>query len=126
MDFSTFSKKAVAQDKRNRFGKHTGPQGIIPDALLPFYRECDPLDVEVELAEACVRFIPAAELESISEEFPYLLEQFIFATSNGDPIFLNEGHVYTCPHGGGQPKWELLADDFATYLSEIDEYFYLG
>lgn len=121
MDFSTFSKKAVAQDKRNRFGKYTGQQGAIPDALLSFYREYDPLDVEVELAEACVRFIPAAELESISEEYPYLLEQFIFATSNGDPIFLNEGHVYTCPHGGGQSQWELLADDFVTYISGIDE-----
>lgn len=121
MDFSTFSKKAVAQDKRNRFGKYTGQQGAIPDALLSFYREYDPLDVEVELAGACVRFISAAELESTSDEYPFLHEQFIFATSNGDPIFLNEGHVYTCPHGGGQPKWELLADDFATYLSGIDE-----
>lgn len=83
-----------------------------------FHRETNPQDVEI----GCVRFAPVEELANLQSEYAYIEAQFVFAISNGDPIFLKEGYVYTCPHGIKKPQYELLSKDIKSYLSAlIDE-----
>ena len=45
--FESFVQKALAQDKRNCFSPYDGPVDFIPDAFQAFYRDTDPIDVEI-------------------------------------------------------------------------------
>ena len=117
MEFLEFAKGAVLLDKRTSFAPYNGDLGIIPEEMKSFYQQTNPLDVEVGF----VRFVPAEELAVLQSEYAYLGSRFVFATSNGDPIFLYEGSVYTCPHGVKTPQYELLSKDIKSYLSSLLE-----
>lgn len=117
MSFSKFVERAIEQDKRNKFEKYDGDLDIVPDDLKGFYSEYNPMNVEVASEIGDVRFYSAEELAELQAMYAYLNAQFVFATSNGDPIFLNEGQVYTCPHGLKEPKWELLSPSIDSYLN---------
>lgn len=112
MDYLEFVEKATVQDKENIFSKYDGNLDSVPDDLKTFYSGNNPVNVEIN----CVRFSPADELSTMQAQYSYLNAQFIFATCNGDPIFLHDGHVYTTPHGVKNPKWELLAKDMKTFF----------
>lgn len=115
MNYSEFAAEAVIQDQRNTFSGYEGNLDAVPEVMKAFYREFNPIDVEMSM----VRFIPAEELADVQEEYSYLNVQFVFATCNGDPIFLQDSQIYTCPHGIGKPRWELLSGDIMSYLSSL-------
>ena len=115
MDFSKFAEKVVLKDKRNIFSQYDGDLNKIPDDLKAFYRENNPTDVEVN----DIRFFPVEKLSALQAEYSCLSAQFVFATCNGDPIFLHDGHVYTCPHGVKDMQWELLSADIASYFETL-------
>lgn len=117
MEYSEFVRKAVLQDKRNVFSAYEGSLEEIPDVLKPFYKENNPSDVEIN----AVHFFPAEELSGLQEEYSYLKAQFVFAACNGDPVFMHDGNIYTCPHGVEAPEWEPLAADFKGYLDWLLE-----
>jgi len=119
MDYTAFVRKAKEQDSRNIFEAYTGNLDVVPNELKPFYRACNPVDVELDINDAVVRFCPAVELPEMQQEYSYINAQFVFATSNGDPIFLREGTVYTCAHGMKEPKWEKLSDSFERYIDAV-------
>ena len=116
MGYTLFVQKAISQDKRNRFEKCTDKLSVVPKCMEQFYLEFNPVDVEVEINEATVRFVPIDQLAAIKEEYPQLKDQFIFATINGDPVFCDDGIIYVCAHGVKQAEWEKLANSFAEYL----------
>lgn len=89
----------------------------IPNALRNFYKNYNPEDVEIGM----IRFVPADELESITKDYEYIKPDCVFATENGDPIFLKNGKVYTIPHGVRNPKLELKANSFNEYLHKLFE-----
>lgn len=115
MEYSEFEKKAILYDARNSFSKFEGNLDFVPDVLKPFYEKSNPLDVEIN----CVRFFPIAKLDSLQVEYAFLNAQFVFATCNGDPVFLHDGCVYTAPHGVKKTEWELLAKDIETYFESL-------
>lgn len=115
MKYSEFVRKAVLLDNRNVFSKYNGNLNCVPEFLKTFYRENNPSDVEINY----VRFTPAEKLDALQTEYAYLNAQFIFATCNGDPIFLHNGCVYTTSHGIKNPKWELLYNDIEAYFSSL-------
>lgn len=117
MEFMEFAKKAIILDKRNSFSRYSGDLSAIPEEMKDFYREVNPTDVEVGF----VRFAAAEELTNLQAEYAYLEAQFVFATSNGDPVFIKAGCVYTYPHGVKDPPHELLAPDIKAYLSSLIE-----
>lgn len=115
MEFSKFVEKAIRYDKRNTFSKYDGDLDRLPDVLKDLYRDNNPIDVEVNN----VRFFPVEELKDLQAEYSYLNAQFVFATCNGDPIFLHDGCVYTAPHGVKEPKWERLSPTVEAYFTEL-------
>lgn len=115
MDFSKFVEKAVLYDHRNVFSAYDGDLNGIPDVCKDFYRKSNPVDVEVNN----IHFFPAEELSDLQAEYSYLHAQFVFASCNGDPIFLQDGVVYTAPHGVENPKWEWLSPNIETYFTEL-------
>jgi hypothetical protein len=112
MDYVKFVDFAVSQDKRNRFEKYGGDLSRVPESLRPFYRDYNPIDVELDLEGIGdgVRFCPAGDIDNLQREYAYLNTEFVFATCNGDPVFFHEGHLYTCPHGISAPEWEAVSD----------------
>jgi len=117
MEFQEFAKRAVLIDKRNAFSRYDGDLSKVPEEMVTFYRETNPSDVEVSF----VRFVSAEGLANLQAEYAYLNVQFVFATSNGDPIFLHEGKIYTCPHGIKTPQHELLSENIKLYFSSLIE-----
>ena len=119
MDYSGFVSKAVVQDKRNKFMKYDGELSFIPSEARDFYQNFNPIDVEIGMNGSSVRFYPVLELVDLQKEYDYLHAQFVFATCNGDPIFLYQGHIYTCPHGVTAPKLEKIADNWDNFFSAL-------
>ena len=119
MDYISFVNNAKEDDERNTFGRFAGDISFAPDELRPFYQSADPIDVEVGYNGVSIRFCPAAELTGLQEEYASMNVGFVFATCNGDPIFLNAGKVYTSAHGAGESEWELMAESFDGFLDVI-------
>jgi len=119
MDYATFVAKAIAQDERNKFEPCSGNIDIVPDELKPFYRDYNPVDVELSVNGVGIKLCPADELSELQKEYNYINAQFIFATCNGDPIFVNNGCVYTCAHGTQEPQYEKKAESFNEYLQAL-------
>ena len=118
--FESFVQKALAQDKRNCFSPYDGPVDFIPDAFQTFYRDTDPIDVEIRSgAYGSVRFFPAAELQQQQEAYEVTPEMIVFASVNGDPIFLSDGVVYTYAHGCKGVPWEMLSKDLSSFFQEL-------
>ena len=83
------------------------------------YKYYDLVKVCVPFDDLYVCFVPAEKIEKINNEYSYLNVDFVFATSDGDPVFLDNGKVYTCPHGTSNPKKELLANSFEDFIEKI-------
>ena len=110
MDFERIVATAIEQDSRNKFEKYDGSLDKVPDEFKSFYREHNPVDVEIASAVGDIRLYPAEELATLQSGYAYLNARFVFASTNGDPIFFDNGQVFTCPHGMSKPKWEELSD----------------
>lgn len=117
MNFSGFEKYAMAQDSQNKFSHLNCIPDFVPRSLHSFYQNSNPIDVEVNMDEAVVHFYPINELEELQSEY-VVPNGFVFATCNGDPIFLADGIVYTYPHGVEKPSWEQLDGKIAEFFAE--------
>lgn len=114
-----FVKKSIKQDKRNVF-EETSADDNLPNVLKEFYQKANPVDVEITMDGNAVRFIPVDELSDIQMDYALGDERFIFATCNGDPIYVYKDKIYTCCHGTSKLEGELLAEEFSLFLALID------
>ena len=114
-----FIKRSIEQDKRNIF-QSTVSNNNLPIPLRRFYEIANPVDVEVIMNGNAIKFIPADELEKSKSEYSLGDERFIFATCNGDPIYIYQDRVYTCYHAINKIEDELIAEKFSLFLSMID------
>jgi len=119
MDYSIFAEKAKTQDERNKFESYDGKLEIVPDDIKPFYLNYNPVDVELNYNGVGIKLYPAEELPELQKEYSYINAQFIFATCNGDPIFMNDGCVFICAHGTLEPQHEKKADSFDDFLKNL-------
>lgn len=113
-----FVNNAMKQDSRNVFGISNFSD--MPEILKDLYQRADPVDVEITMDGNAVRLIPANELVNIQSEYSLGNERFVFASCNGDPIYVYKGKIYTCCHGTNNVKDELLAEDLFSFLDLID------
>ena len=117
MKYKDFVSRVVQQDARNIFSASKIASDIVPLSLRTFYRECNPVDVEIDTEKyGAIRFYGVDELERIREEYYfYPKDVFIFATCNGDPFFMGEDNqVYTSLENEYRP--EKVADNFTAFL----------
>ena len=119
MDYTLFVTKAITQDERNKFESYDSRFDIIPDEIKLFYLKCNPIDVELNHNGVGVRLHPVSYLHELQKEYSYINAQFVFATCNGDPIFINNGCIYTCAHGTTEPQHEKIAESFIEYLKSL-------
>lgn len=117
--FSDFVKKAVIQDPRNRFEAYDGDLSFVPDSLHDFYKNNNPVDVEVKMDDNYVHFIPAGELENTQKLYALEKECFVFALCNDEPIYLKDNRVYTCLFGKKGIIEEKLSDNLMDYFGKM-------
>lgn len=120
MNYNIFVQKVIAQDSRNRFGTLSVHNGInVPMALKKFYLDNEPVDVEVRLEDLnSIHFYPLSQLDDLQKEYKLPKGSFVFATMNGDPIYLFNNKVFITDEGCSS-KPEELASSFDEYLAAI-------
>jgi hypothetical protein len=120
MNIQDFVNRAKAQDERNVFECGTGTVPGLPQILTAFFQKANPTDVEVSMDGGTVRFFPEEELEDLQSEYSLDGGRYVFASSNGDPIYVYQGKIYTCCHGTHKIQDELMAESFEAFLELID------
>lgn len=115
MIYQDFISAAVTEDGRNKFGE-CDTLGNIPSPLRTFYTHCNPIDVEIYYPGiGVVKFCPAKDLASLCIDYSLGNNTFIFATCNGDPLFLMNDEVYITLHGKFYP--EKVASSFEDFIN---------
>ena len=118
--YKDFRASAIKFDKRNKFSEYSGDLCNFPNVTHGFYKFFDPIDVEVDYDGLAIRFCPAGKIAELQDEYAHIHAQFVFATCNGDPVFLNDKAVYTCSHDNdAKNNWEQLADSFDDYIAKF-------
>lgn len=117
MTYDQFELKAFEIDPRNKFGKCDRVVSC-PRVIADFYKNHNPVDVEISLPDfGRVRFFAAADLDEIKLEYARFPNGiFIFASVNGDPIFIGKDFkVYTSYESRYLP--EFISESFEDFLS---------
>lgn len=115
MNYSNFVRCAIHEDVRNVFRNNNEVSGL-PESLTSFYGKYDPIDVEITFPDSgAVKFFPVEELADLQTDYQLPNGCFVFATCNGDPIFVCNGKVMTSLPDVYRP--EVLATSFDEFLN---------
>ncbi|MDD3417686.1 MAG: hypothetical protein PHY47_27475 [Lachnospiraceae bacterium] len=120
MSIDEFRKKALMQDKRNVFECCSGDISFVPIELQEFFKDCNPMDVEITMDGNAVRFYPLSDLIQLQEDYDLTDGRFVFATCNSDPIYIFKNEIYTRCHGNSKSRDEKMANSFVEFLELID------
>lgn len=120
MDYYSFFEKLQKADsgiKFTRVNKYLKCEDLeIPE----FYQMVNPVKVEFEFNDGIVKLEPLEGLLMLNEEYQYVTAGCVFATCNGDPIYIRDGEIYTCVHGTKR----IVEEKIATSIEEIFEQVY--
>lgn len=119
MKYLEFLKKAKEIDSRNTFEIYSGDLDMLPDSIKDFYKETNPVDVELMYDSCPIKLCSVQEQTQLKKEYPEISSKFIVATCNGDPFFIDDGKIYVYPHGCGSANSELLFEDFSSFLKAL-------
>ena len=115
MNFEQIVEKVCASDKRNKFAISYAKNPELPQ----FYHIYDPIDVEFDSPIGVIRMFSIDEIKTEAVNYSYVAGGLIFATSNGDPLFIKNNLVYICDHGSKNPTYEKLANSFEEFIKNI-------
>ena len=120
MSYDDFVKSVIKQDARNKFVKPETIPKEFPNSCIEFYGKYDPVDVEVILSDlTSVKFCSLSSIDEINSIYDLGKDCFIFATWEGDPIFIKGDHVYTWTHGSTNMNFDKIADSFEKYIEVL-------
>ena len=77
----------------------------------------NPVNVEFEFNDGMVKLEPFESLMALNEQYRYVASDCVFATCNGDPIYIRDGKIYTCIHGSKR----IVEEKFAESIKELFE-----
>lgn len=116
MTIEEFVARAKKQDSRNTFETYNGEVSKVPREIRDFYVKANPIDVEIESRKfGSIHFFPLEKINDVKKDYSFMPEDsFIFASNNGDPIFIKQSNFYITYES--QYKQELLSDSFEDFL----------
>ena len=120
MDYYSFFEKLQKMDSRIKYKKvekKLSCEGII---IPEFYQVLNPVNVELEFNDGVIKLEPFEGLIALNEEYQYVNADCVFATCNGDPIYIRAGKIYTCVHGSKRVVEEKMAES----VEELFELFW--
>ena len=83
------------------------------------YKYYDFVDVEIEIEDNMIKFFSKKDLDKYNKLYSYIDADFVFASINGDPVFIKNKKVFTCSHDGDDSPPEFLFDSFDDLLDFI-------
>ncbi|PLT33630.1 hypothetical protein [Bacillus sp. V5-8f] len=121
MRYGSFIVQIEHQDERNQFSTVSEEAvDFLPNPLREFYMEANPEDVEIILENlTSIRLYPLHQLRDLQKEYK-IIQGFIFATLEGDPIVINDGKVFIAVHGSG--AWTFEKESFVESFDMFLEY----
>lgn len=115
--YDNFIKALVAFDSRNQVEKCT--RNLENTCIPEIYKKYDFINVEVPCGFGNVKFYPLSKLNDLKIEYSYVDADCIFATNNGEPIFIKDSLVYTCICGKEKIFYEKIAGSFDEFIEKI-------
>lgn len=119
MTVEEFIKKAKEQDSRNVFEPYIGDMSDVPSVMEKLYINANPVDVEIATRKyGNIHFYPLEEIRHLKKVYSFMPDDaFIFASTNGDPIFVENSHFYITYESQFCP--ESLSDSLGSFLDYI-------
>lgn len=119
MTIEEFMTTAQEQDSRNIFEPYDGDVSFVPVDIRKLYVIANPVDVEIRTRKfGNVYFFPIDQIRHQHIEYSFMPEDaFIFASTNGDPIFIKDSQYFISYESSYLP--EKIADSFSSFLDTI-------
>lgn len=122
MSYYDFVNLAQKQDPRNSFEPYDSDLSFMPLPLRSFYTTNNPINVEIVLHDSTsVRFSPVKFLERLQKEYEFEDSSFIFATQEGDPIYLKSNGIFRCAHGSSTLNEIKISNSFDSYIEMLSK-----
>lgn len=109
MNYHSFFEKLKAGDSRIEYKDACQNLECKGLEIPHFYKFINPINVEFEFNDGIVKLEPFEGLLVLNEQYGYVEADCVFATCNGDPIYVKNGKVYTCNHGSKHVIEEKVA-----------------
>lgn len=109
MDYYSFFEKLQKADSRVRFSEGINNKKCNNLEIPEFYRVVNPINVEFEFNDGVVKLASFEELSALNKEYQYIRDGCVFATCNGDPIYIRAGEIFTSVHGTRHTVEEKIA-----------------
>ena len=117
MDYSSFFEILQNADCKFRVTE-VDTKKLLGELNIPeFYQVVNPVNVEFEFNDGMVKLEPFESLMALNEQYRYVASDCVFATCNGDPIYIRDGKIYTCIHGSKR----IVEEKFAESIKELFE-----
>lgn len=110
MEYLAFFEKLKMEDARIEYREVHNVLEYGNLKIPQFYEEIDPVNVEFELNDGIVRLEPFGGLPILNEHHGYVKADCVFASCNGDPIYVKNNKVYSCIHGSKRIIEEEIAE----------------
>ena len=122
MEYYCFVNLAQKQDSRNNFEPCDINLSFVPLPLRSFYATNNPINVEIVLSDlTSVRFSPANYLERLQSEYDIEDSSFVFATQEGDPIYLKPNGIFRGTHGSFALQETKISNNFDSYVAMLSK-----
>lgn len=121
MDYCSFFEKLNAKDPMIKYTKVRGEPECGGLEIPRFYKMINPVNVEFEFNDGIVRLEPFEGLSVLNEQYRYAKADCVFATCNGDPIYVRNEKVYTCTHGSKRVIEEEVAASVDLFFEAVDK-----
>lgn len=118
MDYLDFFNKLKTVDSRIEFSLVERKLDSL-EAIPNFYNIINPQNVEFEFNDGIIRLASYEELALLKKYYPYISDVCIFATCNGEPVYIKNSMVYTCVYGGGRIIEEKLAESIESLFINV-------
>lgn len=119
MNYFSFFEKLQKADPRVKYTKNDQKLSCDEFKIPEFYQALNPINVEFEFNDGVVKLEPFENLIILNEEYRYVAADCVFATCNGDPIYVRDGKIYTCVHGSKHVVEEKIAESVEELFEKV-------
>lgn len=119
MDYIAFFNKLKDVDPRIDFQMVENSKILDGGNIPAFYSVINPINVEFEYNDGIIRLEPIENFDNLKKEYDYVQTDCIFASCNGEPIYLKDKKVFTCIRGSKRIIEEEIASSINMLLESV-------
>ena len=120
MDYIKFFEKLKKNDYRVEYKLVTESHKCVDVEMPEYYKKVNPINVEFEYNDGIIRLVPYEDLIPIRKAYSYIERGCIFATCNGEPLYVRDNKVFTCICGKNKIIEEEIATSVESFFEKIN------